>query len=193
MLPFVAAPYSRVQKWLWYFILHSFLKMCRHMLYAKQCDRPGSGGEGQTILNTKCVLKMDTCSSILYVGSRGPEEVWMRSRGSPNSGAEDMRKLHGIPETSSQILGWVLQIIVRGTAMLVITTYVSLSAVGLQCCHLFLSIFLCFHFILFIRKEKKWPYLCYCLLFIYPLCLSNRKKEFQLHVNNKCTRLISRR
>lgn len=56
------------------------------MLYAKQCDRPGSGGEGQSILkcvhleksilkDTKCVLKVDTCSSILYVGSRGSEEV----------------------------------------------------------------------------------------------------------------------
>lgn len=29
--------------------------MCRHKLYAKQCDRPGSGSEGQPILNTKFV------------------------------------------------------------------------------------------------------------------------------------------
>lgn len=158
------------------------------MLYAKLCDRPGSVGEGQSILkcvhleksilkDTKCVLKVDTCSSILYVGSRGSEEVWMRSRGSANSRAEDMRKLYtGIPETSSQILGWVLQIIVRETAMSVITIYMSLSAVGLQCCHLLYLFFFVFTSSCLLEK-KKWPYLWYCLLFTYPLCLSNRKKR----------------
>lgn len=86
--------------------------MCRHMLYSKQCDLPGSDSEGQSILNTKCVWKMATCSSILYVGSSGREEVWMRSRGLPNSGPEDIRELYtDIHETSSQILGWVFQIL----------------------------------------------------------------------------------
>lgn len=58
---------------------------------------------------------------------------------------------------------------------------------------LIVSVFLYFDIILFIRKEKKRPYLRYSLILTYPLCLSNRKKEFQLYVNNKCARIISRK
>lgn len=74
----------------------------------------------------------------------------MRSRGSTNSGAEDMRKLYtwlsftDYSKRNSHISNYILYVTVCcGTPMLSFIVY----------------IFLCFHFILFIRKEKMIIYL----------------------------------
>lgn len=130
------------------------------------------------ILNASCVLKMDTWSLILYIGSRGQEEVWMWSTGSPNSGTdENIQKLYtGIHETFYRIhhryLGGFFTDYSKDNSYVNNYNLYATVCYSIPMSPLIVSVFLYFDIILFIRKEKKKDHIFVTLLFSHILYVS---------------------